>query len=143
MLSDKEIVSTLVREYDWEVATDTRTTWRIGDGTAAFYNYIYYAVAGFTENDTFRSNQIREGMISRHQALATIYDENQPRFESIQWYCDTIGIDMESALERINSIRSPQILIRETYQANPLQPSSCVGCTPGRYCVAAREASSA
>ena len=27
-----------------ELAPDTRTTWRIGDGTAAFYNYIYYTV---------------------------------------------------------------------------------------------------
>jgi hypothetical protein len=101
---EKVITSTLIQEYDWEVATDTHTTWRIGDGTAAFYNYIYYCVAGFTENDTFRSNQIREGMITRNQALQTIYDENQPRFDSIQWYCNTIGIDMQSTLERINAI---------------------------------------
>jgi len=98
------IVSTLRAEYDWEIAPDTSTTWRIGDGTAAFYNYIYYAVAGFTENDTFRSNQIREGMLSRKQALEMIYDENQPRFEALQWYCDTIHIDLVSTLERINSI---------------------------------------
>lgn len=101
---EKTITSTLIQEYDWEVATDTNTTWRIGDGTAAFYNYIYYCVAGFSENDTFRSNQIREGMISREQAIKSIYDENQPRFESIQWYCNTIGIDMETTLERISSI---------------------------------------
>ena len=31
------------------------------DGTAGFYNYVYHTVAGFTEHDTFRSNQIREG----------------------------------------------------------------------------------
>ena len=55
------IDQTLAREYRWETAADTGTTWRIGDGTAAFYNFIYYTVAGFTENDTFRSNQIREG----------------------------------------------------------------------------------
>lgn len=100
---EEKIIPTLVGEYDWELATDTRTTWRIGDGTASFYNYIYYCIGGFTENDTFRSNQIREGMLSREQALAAVCDDNQPRFESIQWYCDTIGIDMETALERINS----------------------------------------
>jgi hypothetical protein len=60
-------------------------------------------MGGFTENDTFRSNQIREGVMTREQALEIINDENQPRFEAIQWYCDTIGIDMESTLERINS----------------------------------------
>jgi glucosamine--fructose-6-phosphate aminotransferase (isomerizing) len=103
MWDEEVIIPTLIQEYDWETATDTGATWRIGDGTAAFYNYIYYCIAGFSENDTFRSNQIREGMLSRARALELIYDENQPRFDSIQWYCDTIGIDMESALERIHA----------------------------------------
>ena len=56
---DEKINETLINNYDWETAQDTSTTWRIGDGTAAMYNYIYYKVAGFTEHDTFRSNQIR------------------------------------------------------------------------------------
>jgi asparagine synthetase B (glutamine-hydrolysing) len=97
-----EINSVMHEYYDWEVATDTKTTWRIGDGTAAFYNYIYYTIAGFSENDTFRSNQIREGVISREKALDIVRRENQPRLESIQWYCDSIGINMAETLERIN-----------------------------------------
>ena len=44
----------------------------IGDGTAAFYNYVYQTIAGFTEHDTFRSNQIREGMITREQAMQLV-----------------------------------------------------------------------
>lgn len=101
---EKEIENTLIKEYDWEVAKDTKSTWRIGDGTAPFYNYIYYIVAGFTENDTFRSNQIREGVITREEALKLIEEENKPRYGSIKWYCDTIGIDFEKTLKIINSI---------------------------------------
>ena len=101
---EKVIVSTLRDEYDWEVATDTKSTWRIGDGTAPFYNYIYYCIAGFTENDTFRSNQVREGMLTRSEALEQIYIDNAPRYDSIRWYCDTIGVDMLSALAKINSV---------------------------------------
>jgi hypothetical protein len=101
---EEEIISTLRREYDWELATDTTSTWRIGDGTAAFYNYIYYMVAGFTEIDAFRSNQIREGMITRDAALDLIRDENRPRFASIEWYAQTIGFDLQKALMIINSI---------------------------------------
>ncbi len=105
ILWDEAQISNILHEnYDWEVATDTKTTWRIGDGTAAFYNYIYYSVAGFCENDTFRSNQIREGMLSRPDALAMIYRDNQPRFDSIQWYCDTINIDLSTALDRIHQM---------------------------------------
>lgn len=101
---EAEINRTLVERYDWELAPDTATTWRIGDGTAAFYNYIYYTVAGFTENDTFRSNQVREGMLSRDEALALATRDNRPRWASLEWYGDTIGIDMGRALDRVDAI---------------------------------------
>jgi len=101
---EKEIISTLTENYDWESAKDTNSTWRIGDGTASFYNYIYYTVAGFTENDTFRSNQIREGIVTREQALELVKQENKPRYDSIRWYCDTIGIDFNKTIRAINSI---------------------------------------
>ncbi len=101
---DEEIVDSTLKSYDWEWANDTPTSWRIGDGTAALYNYVYYTVAGFTEHDTFRSNQIREGMMSRDRALELVEVENQPRYESIQWYLDSIGIEFEDAIKTINKI---------------------------------------
>ncbi len=100
---EEEVNSTLIDEYNWEIATDTRSTWRIGDGTAPFYNYIYYTMCGLTENDTLRSNQIREGMLTREDALALAREDNQPRYESIQWYCDTIGINFNEAIKTINA----------------------------------------
>ncbi|MCB9858398.1 MAG: hypothetical protein H6818_22160 [Phycisphaerales bacterium] len=97
---------TLRSEFDWEVATDTTSTWRIGDGTAAFYNYAYFIVSGFTENDTLRSNQIREGVMDREAALKRVRQENQPRFESIEWYLNTIGLGhaYDDVLRRIAAI---------------------------------------
>ena len=101
---EKEIESTLVDQYGWELSKDTGTSWRIGDGTAAFYNYIYYTVAGFTEHDTFRSNQIREGEISREKALELVEKDNAPRYESLAMYFDMIGVDFDYAIKKINSI---------------------------------------
>jgi glucosamine--fructose-6-phosphate aminotransferase (isomerizing) len=101
---EKTIDDTLFNQYDWEVATDTNTTWRIGDGTAAFYNYLYYTVAGFTEHDTFRSNQIREGQISREEAIELVLDENRPRYQNIRWYLDAIGMDFKEVITVINAI---------------------------------------
>ena len=100
---ENQIDQILLNDYGWETAPDTKTTWRIGDGTAPFYNYIYYIMAGFTENDTFRSNQIREGHLSREEALRLIERDNMPRFESIHWYCDAIGIDLEQAMAAIHN----------------------------------------
>jgi hypothetical protein len=101
---EQEIENLLLNEYDWEIAADTQTTWRIGDGTAPFYNYIYYTVAGFSENDTFRSNQVREGVMDRETAIRMTRRDNQPRFDSIKWYCDVVGLDMERTLSRIQEI---------------------------------------
>ena len=101
---EKTIDDTLINGYDWETAVDTNATWRIGDGTAAFYNYIYYLVAGFTEHDTFRSNQIREGQMTREEALKLVEDENQPRYENIRWYLDTLGMDFKEVISAINKI---------------------------------------
>ncbi len=102
---EDEINSVLINLYDWETAEDTKTTWRIGDGTAAFYNYIYYKVAGFTEHDTFRSNQIREGDITREKALELVKIENQPRYQNIKWYLDAIDLDFIEVIKKINTIR--------------------------------------
>lgn len=101
---EDQIEKTLLEEYDWEIAEDTATTWRIGDATAPFYNYIYTTVAGFSENDTFRSNQIREGVLTREQALELTMRDNKPRYESIKWYLDTIGLDFSYVIEKINNI---------------------------------------
>ena len=102
---EDQIEAVLLNFFDWETDPGTQTTWRIGDGTAAFYNYIYYMVAGFTENDTFRSNQIREGDLSREDAMERSVIENQPRWDSIKWYCDTIQVDFKEAVENINRIK--------------------------------------
>lgn len=101
------IDETLTSVYDWERAPDTQTTWRIGDGTAAFYNYANYTIAGFTEHDTFRSNQVREGDISRSAALDLVKAENAPRYPNLKWYLDVVGLDFESVVQTIN--RTPRL----------------------------------
>jgi hypothetical protein len=101
---EEQTVDQCLAMYDWEKAPDTATTWRIGDGTAAFYNYVYHTVAGFTEHDTFRSNQIREGQMTRPEALVLIEDENRPRYANIKWYLDAVGIDFADTIRVVNAI---------------------------------------
>lgn len=101
---DENLVDQCLAMYDWEKAPDTSTTWRIGDGTAAFYNYVYYLVAGFSEHDTFRSNQIREGQLTREEAMALIEDEHRPRYANIKWYLDAVGLPFDAVIRRVNEI---------------------------------------
>jgi asparagine synthetase B (glutamine-hydrolysing) len=100
---EDEIVGTIRREYDWEIAEDTSTTWRIGDGTAAFYNYIYQTIAGFTEDECMLANMVREGHIDRPEALRRAADYSRPRWPSIREYAQLIGFSAEEALQIINA----------------------------------------
>ncbi|MGI9079128.1 MAG: hypothetical protein ACR2G6_17630, partial [Gemmatimonadaceae bacterium] len=100
---EETIVSTIRDQYDWEGATDTTTTWRIGDGSAAFYNYIYGVMAGWSEDEVMLSNQIREGHFSREEALARAREYSRPRHPSIREYAQLVGFNCEEALSIINA----------------------------------------
>ncbi len=75
--------------------------WRWNSG---FYNYIYHTVSGFTENDTLRSNQIREGDLMREEALRLVELENRPRWESLKWYASVVGFNLTDAIQKINAM---------------------------------------
>jgi glutamine---fructose-6-phosphate transaminase (isomerizing) len=97
------IVSTLVERYNWETGSHPNT-WRIGDGYTAFINYIYFRVAGFSEFDVFRANQVREGLLGREQALRLAAEDNQPRWDELQEFARVVGLPLEEVLGRIDQI---------------------------------------
>lgn len=102
---EDEINQTLKEQFDWETATDTSSTWRIGDGTSAFYNFVYQTVAGFSEHDTFRSNQIREGLLTREEAENRLSRDKIIRWEAIEEYCRTIHIDFSDVIRTVYSMK--------------------------------------
>lgn len=101
---NENVVDATLKQYDWEYSPDCATSWRIGDGTAPFYNFIYHSVVGFSENDTLRANQIREGHLTIEQAKSLIERDNHPRPESFAWYCDVLGLDAIEVAKAITRI---------------------------------------
>ena len=99
-----EVNDIILNQYDFELDPETVSTWRIGDGTAPFYNYIYMMANGFSEFDTFRSNQIREGQITRATALDLIVKENRPRAQGLRSYLELIGLDFNDVIPVINKL---------------------------------------
>ena len=102
---DEDLINhTLINEYGWETDPTTPSTWRIGDGTAPFYNFIYRALCGFSEYDTFRNNQVLNFKLSREKAIEIVKAENEPRFEKIEEYLDLIDMDYNSTIDQILSV---------------------------------------
>ena len=79
--------------------------WRVGDGQTPLTNFIYYQIGGFSEFDSYRSNQIREDILTRDEALKLSELDNKPRLESISNFCNLIGVNTEEILLRILSIK--------------------------------------
>jgi len=104
MWDETEILNTIRRELDWETPDNTVATWRIGDYTAPLYNYIYYSMQGYTENDTLRSVQIREKIITREQALKLVTEENRPRWNAMMDYFKSLNMTTEEIKFVLNSI---------------------------------------
>jgi len=83
-------------------------------------DYIYLRLVGFNEFDEFYSKLIREGQISRDEALKRCMVEHAPRFPSIMRLLDELGVSKEqldNVLERYRSKILPKILKRNRKRA--------------------------
>lgn len=103
---ESEVLGNLQKHYGWESSTETKNTWRIGDASAPFYNYLYFFFAGFTENDVYLSNLIRDGQISRNQALIRLQEDNLPNPTGFYKYCELIGLDPVTVIERVHEFKA-------------------------------------
>lgn len=102
---EKKIESTLKKEYGWE-SYDAYgpNQWRMGDGQTAFTNYIFYTLAGFTEFDNFRAKQIRDGLLTRDEALALVEIDNRPKYAALEYFSYLVGFNLDEVLAKISSL---------------------------------------
>ena len=81
--NEKEVVSTIISELDWRGASDTTATWRVDDAAYPLIDYLYLKLVGFNEFDEHYSKLIREGQLSRDEALKRCLKDNAPRMPSL------------------------------------------------------------
>jgi len=103
--NEKEIVSTIMSELDWRGASDTTATWRIDDAAYPLIDYIYYRLVGFTEFDEHYSKLIREGQLSRDEALKRCLSDNAPRIRSIMRSLEESEVTKEQVDEVLEEYR--------------------------------------
>ena len=102
---EQKIINTLEKEYEWESDISYgKNQWRMGDGQTAFNNFVYYTVAGFSEYDNFRANQIREGIITREEGLKLAEEDNKIKYDTLKIYSEIIGFNLDSVLSRVSCI---------------------------------------
>ena len=99
------MIKKLNEEYNWtNDISYGKNQWRMGDGQTAFNNFVYYTLAGFSEYDNFRSNQIREGIISRDEAIKLCQEDNKIKYDTLKNFSEVIGFNLDNVLSRISCL---------------------------------------
>lgn len=81
--NEKEVISRISNEIDWGYPKELHSTWRFDCKISHLKDYMYLKTLGMTEKDDFYSKMVREGQLSRKQALARIEKENQLHMDKI------------------------------------------------------------
>ena len=116
--NEKEILSTITKDLDWKGASDTTTTWRMDDAAYPLINYIYYKLVGFTEHDEMYSKQIREGQISRDEALKRCMSDHKPRIPSLMSTFEELEVTKEQMDEVLEKYRKELLTVQQNTQRN-------------------------
>ena len=131
---ETEINQTLVGEYVWGLATDTSPASLIEEASAAFSSTSTTQLPVSPNVKPLKVIRFGKNVISRDGALKLVTGETCPRYESIKWYFDALGIEFQDTVSRINAVpkifkylpilvhsqRSGQVLYRLTCSVSKL-----------------------
>jgi hypothetical protein len=106
---EKEILSAITKDLDWKKGEDSTTTWRVDDTAYPLINYMYLNLVGFTEHDELYSKMVREGQLSRAEALQHCLSDQKPRLKYVYLLCEELGTTIEELDHVLESYR-PQLL---------------------------------
>ena len=103
--NEKEILPT-IKSIGWKGADDTTATWRIDDMMYPLIDYIYLRLVGFNEFDEFYSKLIREGQISREEALRRCFSDRLPRTTIFHRLLERLDISKNRLDEVLDNYRA-------------------------------------
>jgi hypothetical protein len=89
--NEKEVVET-VKSIGWRGGEDTAATWRVDDAAYPLIDYLYYSLTGFNEFDEHYSKLVREGQLTREQALKRL-ETDRLRIPSMKQSLKDLGVD--------------------------------------------------
>jgi hypothetical protein len=74
---EKDVLSRIARELGWDYPRELRSTWRFDCKIGHLKDYFYMKTLSITEKDDFYAKMVREGILTREDALKRISAENE------------------------------------------------------------------
>ena len=90
--NEKDILTRITRELDWDYPHSLKSTWRWDCQIGHLKDYMYMKTLGMTEKDDFYAKMVREGLMSRQEALRRLENENQIHMKIIAELLEQQGL---------------------------------------------------
>lgn len=102
--NENKVNTFLQEKFQWEFNPNVNSSWRIGDITTPFYNLAYYSSLGFTEFDTLRANQVRNGHLTIEEAARLLLNDNKADWIGISDYSKCMGVSETTIMRGIERL---------------------------------------
>ena len=104
--NEQEMLNVITSQLDWQKSEYSEGSWRSDCKLALFKNYLYDKTVGFNKHDDLFSGMIRNGLISREDALLRLKKEKDVKEEFVVNLFDELELDynkLKTALKNFNS----------------------------------------
>lgn len=90
--NEKEIISRISKELNWDYPHKLKSTWRFDCKIGHLKDFMYMKTLGMTEKDDFYAKMVREGLITRQEALERLKAENEIHLDIIEDILDSFNL---------------------------------------------------
>jgi len=98
---EKEVVSRISSELNWDYPKKFQSTWRFDCRVGHIRDYMYLNTLQMTERDDLYSNMVREGIMTRSEALDRLEKENTIYYDEIRDLLHSVDIMDTSFIKEI------------------------------------------
>jgi len=107
--NEQGVLSRIKSELNWDYPHEMKLTQRFDCPISCLKNLIYYRTVGVSKIDDYYAKMIREGLITREDALQKIQEENTFPLDEILRFLDKTGIigtrQIDALISAIQSLR--------------------------------------
>ena len=100
--NEQKVLSRIKSELNWDYPHKLNSSWRFDCKIGHLKDYMYMRTLGMTEREDFYSKMVREGLMTRDEALLRLKRENKLYMDEIQLLLYKAGIEDTSFLDERN-----------------------------------------
>jgi hypothetical protein len=101
--NEREVVSRIKSELTWDHPGESDSSWRFDCWVGHMKDFMYMGTLGMTERDDFYAKMVREGQMTREDALQRLEKENKLHLDEIRLLLSEVGTEDISFFDSRNS----------------------------------------